>query len=230
MPLNNPLIIDAWSLDLDRMDVPDCLDREEYARVVNFDNPLMRSRFTRTRSLVRHALGARLGCPPAQLRFQIAPGGKPQISGFSNQFFSISHSQNLLIVALANEEIGVDFETPRDSKQALTLAKRFFSTADYEFLLSIEPTGLEAAFLRQWVAKEAALKASGCGISEALRTAECRYGADGITTVVWEGGRAGIEPFEAIDGTGTGAFAWLSENPAVIRWHDAEELGNPTTY
>ena len=83
----------------------------------------------------------------------------------------------------------------------------------------------ERLFLQQWVAKEAALKAAGVGLSRHLHQAECHYGEAAIRAVRWGRGPAeafAIREFSLPDGT-PGAVAW-EDGAAELRWRDAAEV------
>ncbi len=129
----------------------------------------------------------------------------------------------MLVVALCSDPVGVDIEIPRLRKNSAALAARFFCARDFQRIQLAPAAVRDALFLRQWVAKEAALKAAGCGLSAALKLAECAFAGDAIYRVAWADGHAAVHPFTLADGT-PGAFAWLSEHTASIHWHTADEL------
>lgn len=80
--------------------------------------------------------------------------GKPYLIN-STQFISISHTNNLVAVAFANQNIGLDIEEPRES--LLKVKNRFLNE---EELLRFNPFTLEKlSFL--WNLKEASLKFHG---------------------------------------------------------------------
>ncbi|HEY8900162.1 MAG TPA: 4'-phosphopantetheinyl transferase superfamily protein [Chthoniobacterales bacterium] len=209
--------ISAWTFDLDEDAGPPCLDSVEEMRANGISNPLMRSRYQRTRSLVRRVLAERLGLSPLEIPLEIAPGGKPQLTPPANLHFSISHSRNFLVIAVSPVPIGVDIELlrPRDNTRAL--AERFFSKNDFATLEGLPPAQVDEAFLHQWVAKEAALKAAGIGLGDALRHAECQFKDRSIHAVSWPGHCAKVTPFTRPGGI-VGAFAWFGEEAADIRW------------
>ena len=73
-------------------------------------------------------------------------------------FFSISHSGKYAVLAVSDEEIGVDIEMRDEPK--IAVSKRCFLDEEQEYAnLSTEN------FLRIWTAKEAVLKLLGTGFS-----------------------------------------------------------------
>ena len=68
--------------------------------------------------------------------------------------------------------IGVDVELQRAVPDALALAARNFTPAEYADLRSLEGPERDVAFLRCWTRKEACLKAIGCGLSIEPRLVE----------------------------------------------------------
>jgi 4'-phosphopantetheinyl transferase len=180
-----------------------------------------RIRFERTRSALRETLAGRLGVPAMSLEFRRADGGKPFIVNASACEFSISHSGEWLAIAMGDVPVGIDIETRTPGVEVSKLAARFFSPNDAALLNAQLPHERSAHFAKQWVAKEAALKAAGVGISQHLHIAECVLANGEICEVLWVTNgrpeRFAIRQFTLIDGTpGAVACAGIPE----IRWRD----------
>ena len=97
--------------------------------------------------------------------FRIAYGkeGKPYLEGAEFFFFNLSHSGEYAVCAVSEKEIGCDVE--RLSECRMTLAKRFFSTSEYERLLALETEEEKRElFYRLWTLKESFIKAVGKGL------------------------------------------------------------------
>ncbi|MBS5150426.1 MAG: 4'-phosphopantetheinyl transferase superfamily protein [Butyricicoccus pullicaecorum] len=92
-----------------------------------------------------------------------AAGGKPYLPAYPNFHFSISHSADLVVCAVAPVPVGVDIELPRKVRSGI--AARWFSQAEQE-LLAQDPS----VFFDLWTAKEAVLKEIGCGLCGGLQT------------------------------------------------------------
>ena len=92
--------------------------------------------------------------------------GKPYLEGIPI-YFNISHSGDMVAVAISPGEVGCDVECK--SKNAMSIAEHFFSDSEVSFLRSIEDEsrqGLE--FTRLWTMKESVVKCSGEGIRRAF--------------------------------------------------------------
>jgi 4'-phosphopantetheinyl transferase len=140
------------------------LDPAERARADAFARPLDRARFTVVRAALRRAVGAATGVAPAQVRLLPGPHGKPEATGVH---VNVSHTDGLALVALSPAApVGVDVERRAPSPRDADLADRYFSPAEAARVRAAPDPG--AAFLRLWVRKEAALKATGRGLGGGL--------------------------------------------------------------
>ena len=88
--------------------------------------------------------------------------GKPYIRD-KNIYFNLSHSENTVMCAVSDMEIGCDVEKVTDID--IEIAKRFFHSAEYE-MLAREQTGegKRDIFFRLWTIKESFVKATGLGM------------------------------------------------------------------
>ncbi|KRM92324.1 4'-phosphopantetheinyl transferase family protein [Fructilactobacillus florum] len=109
-----------------------------------------------------------LGLPEQQFltnpEFEIGPAGKPFFS-HRPEYFNISHSNQLVVAAIADVEIGIDVEKQR----SMTLSKyqRAFTAAELSYLRSLTPTRQAVELLRLWTVKEAVIKQQGLGLFSA---------------------------------------------------------------
>lgn len=94
--------------------------------------------------------------------------GKPFLKDFKNVRFNISHSKNLVILGVCEEEIGVDCETVRVGKE--TVAERIFTKIQKEIYAKTEDKNLY--FTRIWTLKESFVKCIGTGIGYPLNEIE----------------------------------------------------------
>jgi 4'-phosphopantetheinyl transferase len=213
------LHIDARIIRLD--DYPSrataILSAAEAEKALAIEDPTLRRRYENTRRWVRHVLGCYLDYDPARLDFAIAPGGKPFVAGDFRCDFSISHSNDWLAIAVAKFRVGIDIEARRPRVEAAVLARRFFSAADSLVVEAAAEAAQTDVFLGQWVAKEAALKVRGLGISQHLHRAECRYESDSIHAVQCDTDSYSVHRFALPDGS-PGAIAWEEGSAATIRW------------
>lgn len=213
------LYIDAWITRLDESPPGSnsILSAAETDKALTIDDPSLRRRYENTRRWVRHVLGSYLDYDPAQIDFAIAQGGKPYIAGDFRCDFSISHSDEWLAIAAAKFRVGIDIEARRPRVEATVLARRFFSTADSLVVQNAMEAAQPNVFLRQWVAKEAALKVDGVGISQHLHRAECSYEGDSIRAVKCGSDTYSVHGFSLPDGS-PGAIAWEESIVASVHW------------
>jgi 4'-phosphopantetheinyl transferase len=197
------------------------LSESERAEARAIPDPARRLRFERARSALREVLAERVGARWEDLVFQRTPQGKPFLVSHSGCEFSLSHSGEWLAIAVGGMPLGIDLETRVPSVDVTKLAARFFSPADASLLNAQPPELRSAHFARQWVSKEAALKAAGTGIAHHLHKAECAFEHDAIRTVRWDDARYEIREFVLRDGTpGSVACARMPE----ISWRNPECL------
>jgi 4'-phosphopantetheinyl transferase len=99
--------------------------------------------------------------------YHIAQGGQPSLQGAPGHF-SLSHTESLALIGLAEQEIGVDVERRR----ALRLSKERRASIERaaERLLPQRalPSDPEERILQAWVRLEALAKADGSGIGRTL--------------------------------------------------------------
>ena len=192
----------------------------EKAQAQGIPDAARRTRFERARSALRETLASRLGIAAEALEFRRDPAGKPFIINESVCEFSISHSGEWLVIAMSDVPVGIDIETRTPGMDVTKLAARFFSPNDAALLNACPLHERNAHFAKQWVAKEAALKAAGAGIAQHLHNAECVLANGEIYEVRWIAdslNRFAIRNFTLIDGT-PGAVA-CAEIPEIL-WRD----------
>ncbi|API87612.1 4'-phosphopantetheinyl transferase family protein [Francisella uliginis] len=94
--------------------------------------------------------------------------GKPYLCN-SNIHFNISHTGNKVVIALANQQIGIDTEEIAQKRKVLRIAKRYFKPDEY---LSLQKSDdLYRDFYTLWTLKESQVKRSSLGIAKGLGTA-----------------------------------------------------------
>ncbi|MCC5866373.1 MAG: 4'-phosphopantetheinyl transferase superfamily protein [Wenzhouxiangella sp.] len=171
-PLPPAHSVDLWLTDLDELPLeagPGGLARRE--RVLR--------RRIQQQFLLRLLLGAYLGIPGKEVSI-LRPGrGKPELvpeQAASGLRFNLSHSGGWLAVAVSRGlEVGVDVERDRPLSRPDELARRYFSKREAEWLNGLEPDQRMAAFLKQWTAREALVKAMGTGLAGALSEIELAW-------------------------------------------------------
>lgn len=95
--------------------------------------------------------------------------GKPQIKGYSDFHYSLSHSGEWIVCAVDTIPIGADIQEMKPWK--LQLAKRFYHKDEYNRLLTWGETDTDRQtkeFYSMWAAKESAVKRIGCSIGAGI--------------------------------------------------------------
>lgn len=199
LPLSDsvPDGVQAWLLPLDlRAPIKPAdwhlLSEDEKARAERFHRRADRVRMAAARAALRRHLARRLGCAPAALRFELGPNDKPRLRPRGGHkpavTFNVSHCGEYALIAVSTAPcvaaLGVDIEQRRADLDLEELAEYAFTPSERAFLHRCKPCAGESgappgldyasAFFLTWVAKEAALKALGVGISEHLQTLSVR--------------------------------------------------------
>ena len=142
------------------------LDDDERERASRFHFERDRTRFVARRAFTRRVLADYVGDAPAMIRYRISSNGKPELEPPCEVTFSTSHSDGLVVVAVAcNRLVGVDIERVRPITGALDLAMRFYSDRESDHLRSVAEAARSEAFLTLWTRKESYVKAVGAGMS-----------------------------------------------------------------
>jgi len=153
----------------------DQLPAEERARADRFRVEPARRRFVLARTLLRRELAAIVEVEPRALDFGVGDHGKPHLTTpvlEKPPRFNLSHSGNLVVLAIAGFDVGADVESLRPVPDAKRLARRFFSLAERLAVFSFDGEARDRAFLRIWTQKEAYRKATGIGVGVSLRELE----------------------------------------------------------
>jgi 4'-phosphopantetheinyl transferase len=130
-----------------------------------------------------------LGRTPAELGFDLYPGGKPRVhreAGEIDLRFSLSHSHKFALVAVANgREVGVDIERVDARTKVLRIAERYFTREEAEVLRALPAAARVEGFFRCWTLKEAYLKALGGGLRLALDSFSVSLTNHGPAHLLW---------------------------------------------
>jgi 4'-phosphopantetheinyl transferase len=152
------------------------ISTDEHARAEKFHFEADRKRHVIGRGMSRLLLGHCLGIAAGQLRFEQNEFGKPFLPDDLDPRFNISHSGELVVVALARRRpIGVDVERMRKDMAQAEIARRFFSPRECAALARLAPEMQCEAFFACWTRKEAYLKARGDGLSLPLDTFDVAF-------------------------------------------------------
>lgn len=148
------------------------LDRDERTRAGLFHFQKDRKRFIARHGILRMILGRYLGVKPSEVRFYRGKNGKPALTetfGKETIRFNLSHSDSVALFAFSrNHEIGVDIEQIRDIPEMDHIVELSFCPREKAFFRALPQGNRRDAFFDYWTRKEAYIKATGEGLSQAL--------------------------------------------------------------
>ncbi len=185
---------DAWQLSPERLEIAEdeihvwrayieceetvlrqfeaTLSSDEKARAERFLFPRDRNRFVAVRGILRELLGRYVSRPPADLKFEYGPQGKPGLRVNLPQRsvqFNVSHSHGVALLAFAlGRHLGVDVEWVRPDFATEHIAERYFSPQEVMELRRLPPSLQDEGFFLCWTRKEAYIKALGGGLTVPL--------------------------------------------------------------
>lgn len=96
------------------------------------------------------------------ITFEKGEYGKPYIKERPDFHFNISHTSGAVVIAVAENEVGVDIEKPHEVDMRII---RRFTVGEAEYIGTSNQR-----FLEIWTKKEAFLKQSGRGLSQKLNS------------------------------------------------------------
>lgn len=145
------------------------LDTVETDSAYRFRSPVLQHNYILTRGLARLLLGHYLGIVPKSIEYSFNQYSKPEICTNNpiNLQFNISHSRDALVIALAQDAVGVDIEYVQNRATDLdVIATRFFHPQEIvAFNTNLSQIQKEELFFNLWTKKEAIIKALGHGLS-----------------------------------------------------------------
>lgn len=151
------------------------LDEKEQHRARSFVHAQDRNRYVLAHAGLRQVLAQYLEVAPANVPIGVDPAGKPFVSENANDQpfqFSLTHSGDWALVAVARNPVGIDVEQERTLRGLDGLITRCCGPAERDALSAAAPDERQSMFVQYWVAKEAVLKAAGCGLKYDLRELE----------------------------------------------------------
>jgi 4'-phosphopantetheinyl transferase len=181
--------VHTWIADLAVLDSTALLDRNvldpaELDRAARYARPRDGARFAASRACLRLILESYLDKDPADLRFAASPSGRPALAGddLGKLEFSLSRSGDLALIAVSLTPVGADIEIVRPRAGLADVIASRFSAAEARCILAGCGGSPVRGFYRHWTAKEAYLKATGCGLA-GLRGTELACGRPDVIRV-----------------------------------------------
>ena len=167
-------LVDVWTIRL--QSTRDCvrigsslLSPDESMRASRFVFEQHRNVFIVARAALRRVLSLYLDASAAELSFDYDAHGKLLLAGVSRVQFNAWHQGDLCLLGISfTTPVGIDVEEIRPMPELLSMAQRFFSTEEYQELLTLNRPQQQDAFFRCWTRKEAYVKTLGEGLSTPL--------------------------------------------------------------
>lgn len=128
--------------------------------------------FLISRVLVKSVLADKLGIAPYEVKLHLHPNGKPFVQGSKAVYFNLTHSVDVIILAVTEEgEIGVDIERV-DREFDWMRVDSVLAPSEIEWIKGnelIDPFSVYQRFFQIWTLKEAYIKCTGDGMSRHLK-------------------------------------------------------------
>ncbi len=113
--------------------------------------------------LLKYMLWKYCKLPSDNLEYKYNTYGKPYLKMYPEILFSISPSNDWIICALADTQVGIDVE--EKIYEIDGLAERFYSKEEYEYVDSLCDLTKYDEFIKIWTLKESYIKCIGKGMS-----------------------------------------------------------------
>ena len=198
-------VFQVWPLTLSgnagaRARCEEVLSEDERQRAVRFFHERDRAWFVFSHGLMRRILAPHCGVEPAALKFAAGERGKPFIPpecqpGIAQVSFNLSHSNGRALLVVADgREVGIDIEAVSSRTNALSIAGAYFCGPELAAIREAPHDLTLDAFFRYWTAKEAVLKAQGCGLGVPLDSFCIVFGPGSEPATVETADASRIEP------------------------------------
>jgi 4'-phosphopantetheinyl transferase len=135
-------------------------------------------RFAVSHAVLRILLSSITSIPASQLAFRTKARLKPFLAASLRQplHFSLSRSEELVLIGFASRPLGVDIEWMTKTVDTESLGEFALSGREREAFLRVDPAVRQKAFLQCWIQKEAYLKAIGQGLHVSPAAVEVCFG------------------------------------------------------
>lgn len=114
--------------------------------------------------LVRYLICKNTNLTNNKLKFSQNEFGKPYLVN-QRMHFNISHSKNIVAVAISDTNIGIDIESTKIRAFELDIAKKYFCPNEYDAIIS-----KQHSFTSIWTKKESYIKFMGKGLKIPLNS------------------------------------------------------------
>jgi phosphopantetheinyl transferase/ribosomal protein S18 acetylase RimI-like enzyme len=206
--------VTVWRIALGATEPPDAaavaeLSQAERTRAARFATDALRNKWLHGHGAMRRILARDLGVDPRRIEYGIGEHGKPFVAQppGSGIEFSYSDAADVALLAVSRAgPVGVDIEPVQRPAEVDAIAESRFGPSERDALRRLAGEARLERFFRIWARKEAALKATGEGLSSGLAKVEVPVAAALITAT----------PFAIPGSTGRWALEDLDVGPGYV--------------
>ena len=162
------LVLHVPDANRDRPRAEPILSISEQSRLAQILHPRALAEFLAGRLMIRTTLGHLLGLDPADVVLHESPRGALSLDPAHHQTdlcFNLSHTDGLVVLAIARQPVGVDVEWLDRTGRTVELADRYFARTETASLRALPETAQRDRFFDLWTLKEAYIKARGLGLA-----------------------------------------------------------------
>ncbi|HQS50272.1 MAG TPA: 4'-phosphopantetheinyl transferase superfamily protein [Daejeonella sp.] len=169
--------VDIWKVSVQDYNlIPEnILSKDELLKAARFLHSKDRASFVSRRAALRILLSRYTDISPSRIEFIAGKNKKPELRSELNTIrFNVSHSSELILIAISDTEIGVDIERIEPSFNYSDILRHSFSEQEINHIKQAADS--RDFFFRLWTRKEALAKASSKGLDDELRNIPCLDG------------------------------------------------------
>ena len=168
---NEVLVFYGKLTDFDERNCRSLLSNHERFRATQFQLDKDKSNYLISKAILKSLLAYFSNKSEMKIDFKYGKNGKPFLSDDSNVQFNCSHSENVVVVAIAlGMEIGIDLEQLSRKVNRPRLASFLFTPTELIAYHQLEEMHQQEVFMDLWTKKEAILKATGEGLTRPMNT------------------------------------------------------------
>ncbi len=167
--------VEIWKFDLQSysnhiLDLYNLLDGEEKARSARFIKEKDRQMYILAKALLRSLLGKYLKLNPREISFEYSERKKPRLRNPCNLRirFNVTHSGQCILIAVSDDEVGIDVEDYRDKALIKKEMDFIFDESEKSFINS--HASPSEAYHKLWTRKEALLKGTSQGVIDEIKS------------------------------------------------------------
>ena len=154
-------ILNANNLSTD-LSLYDNIDKNRLEKIKKSSNILFKKEQLGSSILLNDILENYFFMDTTKVEYIYNEFGKPYIKD-SNLYFSLSHSNGVIALAVSKEEIGLDIELIKDVKD--NLAHKVMNEAEYNIYKGLSKNDKISYFYEVWTSKEAYVKKLGSALT-----------------------------------------------------------------